>query len=104
MHLRQVAKHKKVDPDQYITEEIIQAEFPEEFTYLWFTFYDLHKQRWTNGYAPLPLSWSDIGWWSYLRGIALDSLELELIIQLCNIFREEWGKGNAGSSGTDPQG
>ena len=64
-------------------EELANApELPEPVKYLWGFFLDLSRQRGSNGFGVLPLSYSDIHAWQQLNELSLDRWELDAILRL----------------------
>src|SRR5437879_6395898 len=72
---------------------------PQELAYLWGYFLELHAARGSNGFSPTTLTFSEIGRWSALIGIALEAWEVMVIRRLDAEWFKAW---NAGRSGRKP--
>lgn len=76
-YLQQRAKSTgKVPP------ELRLPPFPDTGAYLWEMYIDLHRGRSRDMAGDSPLSWVDIQAWCNLRGKALSSEELDVILEI----------------------
>ena len=66
--------------------QLNQPELHTLIAYIWGWFTELHACRGSNGYGPSPISYSDMYYWSRLKGIDLRKWEINTICSIDSIY------------------
>jgi hypothetical protein len=86
-HLQAVEKQTRHRP-----AELDVPPLPEEITYLWIWFLQLHRRRPYSQFGPGPITYSELLAWTTLRGIRLLQFEIDGIEALDAAFFEQQRK------------
>ncbi len=91
-HLRQLAKTKGQDPEQFVESKIAdegyETECPFELEWHWRAFSDLNARRALGFNSFDPLTFQEVGWWAKLARIELTPFDVDVIMAIDDVFLE----------------
>ena len=92
--LEQVAKSKGINPDEFVREayeiEDEEQEPPFELRFHWRCFHELSSRRSYSGSGPQPIAYSELVAYQQVINVYFLPWELDLLIQLDNIWLEAY--------------
>jgi hypothetical protein len=65
--------------------ELEPVECPKEVKYIWEYWLSLERRR--QGHNPV--SWSDIGWWCFVKNISLSAFEEDMLNKIESLYFKE---------------
>ncbi|MEQ8767213.1 MAG: hypothetical protein RL885_25100 [Planctomycetota bacterium] len=103
--LRQVAKTKKVDPDEFLAQHRQHWEPPDGLQHVWEMFCRLSGRRRMGWSAPEPIGYLEIEAFARLHGLRLSPWQIDLIARLDSEFLKHHGsRGTRTQNQLDPSG
>jgi hypothetical protein len=69
-------------------EELVLPDFPEVFGVVWEKFLDISSSRSVGFQGPLPISYSDMYYWSKITGWKLAPWEIKVIKRLDAVWHK----------------
>lgn len=63
-----------------------EEEVPDEVAYIWAWFQELHAARGSSGFAPSPISYSEIFAWAQLTGREPEPWEIQVLKDIDMVY------------------
>lgn len=80
-----------------------ELECPEGFEWYLEAFYELSRKRQSNGYAPLPITWTELLSWMEVNRLALAPWETDVLMALDDVWLDVRHGNSRGTRTTDPE-
>ena len=102
-HLRQVAKSKGRDPEEFLGEHFDDSaptEPPDLLLWHWGVFLELCDARGSGYSEPSPISFGEIYSWSLLYGVIMNPWEVDLLRELDKVWMKAFRDGRSSQART----